>query len=328
MGYKYIILEGFGQTDRREYDLGLIEEWESKGVHPNDIEQFNKELKLPKSWKKVRYAGAVYPIKKKVNSQTGDSSEIAFWRKLVKLLYDDKYIIVPANGEGNLGYVLYHLLNRGDTEKVVLCNDSYTNRYTQDSIDRVYDYFCEHKRDSIELLRVQGYTFEWLLLSSALLLRIAREYQYYNTDNTLWEFHSSILRLPADKAMSLTDLSDYMRNNGYPNYDDASTEKRCTLVLENFLSNTYLESTKHELQTCLTVDCCGPQCPMKHSYNQNYADCGLCKQSKHTIAWDIKDWIDYYQRMFILPKEPELIEKYKMLSKSSVVFDQALLKVL
>lgn len=149
MGYKYIILEGFGQTDRREYDLGLIEEWESKGVHPNDIEQFNKELKLPKSWKKVRYAGAVYPIKKKVNSQTGDSSEIAFWRKLVKLLYDDKYIIVPANGEGNLGYVLYHLLNRGDTEKVVLCNDSYTNRYTQDSIDRVYDYFCEHKRETL-----------------------------------------------------------------------------------------------------------------------------------------------------------------------------------
>lgn len=48
MGYKYIILEGFGQTDRREYDLGLIEEWESKGVHPNDIKQFNKELKLPK----------------------------------------------------------------------------------------------------------------------------------------------------------------------------------------------------------------------------------------------------------------------------------------
>lgn len=335
---RYIVVEGYGKPE--EAEKNLIEDWEEEGIHPSDRAEFEKDKNRSKKTRILPYAGASYPLKilkRKVN--VIDGAEVTFWRNLRDILLPKDYIVVPANSNGNIGYVLYHLFNRSNTEEIILCYDRFVNQEVSSTLDRVYEHFVGYKQKNIVYHRIDNYTFEWALLSSASLLRLVRADYYYQEETKLSQYrklHEHLLKYEPSNYDEDTKLKGALKNSlGLSDYELKTFERTCTSLLTLFLEGTAFEYNKHELTNCLRYDCKDSySCPLCQACNGIKYTCGPKQQEIDRLRFlstspeellknihdDTSTTSSTLEPMYIpLPKDMSLKIKYLTLKQSSRV---------
>lgn len=330
--YKYIVLEGQGTTNRKE----PVEEWEY-WAPKNESKKFNG----PRKFAKFQYPVDTSHVKH-------DTSEIAFWKKINEFELDDEFIIIPCSGNGNVDFIMYHLCNRATTEKIILCLDWYVNSDTKRLLQRLakkYSDIC--KKNGVQLHVIEGYTFEWVVLSSTNLLKMARCYRYYrmNRNNArLWNIHIYLLSIDpsrlnkannSDVITNGFNLIDQLEKAGVSSIKTKTFEVISSEFLELVLSGTGFLINKSGLGKCWLYPCnLSLSCKMIEDYTNignipPEMECGLIQQA----PVENLTYIDCNGNKILVPavktlkKMPNLQEKFQLILSTSKVF-QAILEKL
>lgn len=165
--YKYFVVEGEGDIDNRE----PIADWVPYADNKYNDYVRKKDLEREKETG-IKVTRHPYPLN---NNVIKNGAEVTFWRKAIELLSDNSIIVAPTCGNRNMYYTVEHLASRPSTKQIILCPDWYPDT---DSFKKLTNDInkCRNicRTRGIDFRLIRYYTFEWSLLSSTELNRMAR----------------------------------------------------------------------------------------------------------------------------------------------------------